>query len=119
MPKKSQNCKPFDAAEKAAIIKDYESGRYTLERLVHKYRRGWVRIRAVCRGLYKTKTATDLQTINKALSYSNKETGIHSALFKQIFALVKQQAPDVHRVTLDVESRQITFETLTAHKVTL
>ena len=128
MPPKTQNMKPFDAAEKAAIIKDYESGNYYIVDLVRKYRRGQLRINAICKG-HKRQTRTqdskrhhpvhDLQTINEALASSNKDTGVHSALFKQIFALVKQQAPEVHRVSLDIETRQVTFETLSSHKVTL
>ena len=128
MSKRTQNMKPFDAAEKAAIIKDYESGGYCIVDLVRKYHRGQLRINAICKGR-KRQTLTkdskrylpvhDLQTINEALASSNKDTGVHSALFKQIFTLVKQQAPEVHRVSLDIETRQVTFETLSSHKVTL
>jgi len=121
----SKNRGPITKQELRAIKKDFAEG-VGLGALVKKYHREFYSLRALLGGpprpSKKRKTrqsAPSLDKVNEALSYSDKGHGAHSALFKQIFALLKERAPEIHRVTLDVENRQAEFNTVTSHKVTL
>jgi len=129
----SKNRTPLRKREVNAIRKDFADG-VAISTLVKKYKRHYYTLRDLLHPINdaalpgppekrkrkgKSAKQTELATVNEALSFANKGHGVHSALFKQIFALVKQQAPEVHRVSLDIETRQVTFETLSSHKVTL
>ncbi len=120
----SKNRAPLKPREVNAIRKDFGNG-VAISQLVKKYNRHYYTLRKLLdqkasQPVAKRRAApASLDAVNEALSYSHKMHGEHSALFKQIISLIKQHAPEVHRVTVDVENRQATFETLTAHKVTL